>query len=118
MKKFIIPILCNILMLAVIPFAFGFLDEETSKSAWVGMLVVGNSAYFFIQGQFFSSKHKGGWQLVIINILSTMCYMYVFITQIVLLYVAFYTMMMAFGIRVGSNKRKLDEYNKNLQNKE
>lgn len=114
MKKFILPIVGNIIVLGVLPFLFDFLDDETAKSAWIGMMVVGNSIYFFIQGQFYATKYKQGYILIIINILSTMCYMYVFITQIVYLYIGFYTLMMALGMRVGSNKRKFIEFqNKN-----
>ncbi|MFI3228459.1 MAG: hypothetical protein R3Y09_13805 [Clostridia bacterium] len=115
MKKFILPVIANIIILAVLPFSFDFLDEGTAKSAWIGMMVVGNSVYFFVQGQFYSTKYKQGWILILINLISTLLYMYIFITQIVWLYIAFYTVMMALGMRVGSNKRKLIEFrNKDL----
>lgn len=115
MKKLIIPFITNVLVLAIIPLFFEGLDAETAKKASVGMLVLGNSLYFFIQGRFFSKKHSNILALFALDILSIIIYMYVAFFKVEILFLGFYTVMIFLGVRAGTNYKK---YNLKNQEKE
>ncbi len=109
MKKFIIPIIANIIAFVCVPIACTFLDSETLKEIWVLILVVGNSAYFFVQSNAFARKHKELVPLFIINIVTMILYMYIYLSNVNITFILFYCVMMMLGMRDGDNRRKYKE---------
>ena len=110
MKKYMLPIIFNLIILIIVPF---FMKSQSgAKDVFIGMIVFGNSIYFFIQSQLFSSRNKKVGGLIMINCLFIIAFMLIFLKQIVALYIGFYLIMMVLGIRIGSNTRRINEYKK------
>lgn len=109
MKKFALPILANIVAFVGVPVACSFLESETLKEIWVLILVIGNSAYFFVQSNLFARKYKNLVELFVINVATMLLYMFFYIGQISLTFLIFYTVMIMLGMRDGNNRLKFKE---------
>ncbi|MFI3116104.1 MAG: hypothetical protein R3Y12_08205 [Clostridia bacterium] len=109
MKKFALPILANIVAFVGVPVACSFLESETLKEIWVLILVIGNSAYFFVQSNLFARKYKNLVELFVINVATILLYMFFYIGQISLTFLIFYTVMIMLGMRDGNNRLKFKE---------
>lgn len=109
MKKFALPILANMVAFVGVPVACSFLESETLKEIWVLILVIGNSAYFFVQSNLFARKYKNLVELFVINVATMLLYMFFYIGQISLTFLIFYTVMIMLGMRDGNNRLKFKE---------
>lgn len=114
MKKFALPIIANIIAFACVPIACSFLDTETLRQIWVLIIVIGNSAYFFVQSNIYARYNKNIAEIFVINIITMLLYMHIYLGEITLTFLIFYTVMMILGLRDGNNRLKYREQLKQL----
>lgn len=110
MKKFIYLIIANICMLFLLPVAIKMSGGQDSTLAYT--VVFGNSIYFLVQSQIYSSKFDKPWLGMALNIPFILAYMFLYLGQFVINYLIFYVVMMFLGIRLGSVKKKIADMQK------
>ena len=112
MKKYILPVALNTIILILIPVLLGIIDEQSYKTMIIGMVVFLNPIYLFIQSQIIAKKNEKRTVFILINLAFIAVFLVVVLKQFDMMYFMYYAVMVIFGTRIGSTMRKVSEHKK------
>ena len=112
MKKFIYPAILNSIVLFLIPKLLG--RGPNAMTLAIGLVVFGNAVYFLVQSKILATKYLKAWQIVILNEVFIVSYMFLFLGGFIVEYFVFYSIMMLLGIKLGINKKRINDFKNSI----